>query len=102
MNFKEYQEAAMSTRLPTADINYAVLNLAGEAGEVASKLAKAIRDSKVVDRNEVAKELGDCVWCITLAAIELGFTLEQVAEMNIKKLADRNARSVLAGSGDNR
>ncbi len=102
MNFNEYQNKAMATRLPTADIRYAVLNLAGEAGEVASKFAKSLRDVKAINREEVAKELGDCMWCITLAAIELGYDLEDIAAMNIAKLADRNGRGVLAGSGDNR
>jgi NTP pyrophosphatase (non-canonical NTP hydrolase) len=92
----------MSTKLPTADIMYAVLNIAGEAGEVSSKYAKSIRDGVAVDRVEVAKELGDVLWCVTLAAQELGFTLEEVAQMNLDKLASRMKRAVLSGSGDNR
>jgi NTP pyrophosphatase (non-canonical NTP hydrolase) len=102
MKLNEYQTGAMSTKLPTADITYAVLNIAGEAGEIASKYAKAVRDNTEVDRVEVAKELGDVLWCVTLAAQELGFTLEEVAQMNLDKLASRMKRAVLSGSGDNR
>ena len=102
MKINEYARLAMGTKLPTADINYAVLNIAGEAGEVSSKYAKAVRDNIPVDPVEVAKELGDILWCVTLAAQELGFTLEQVAQMNLDKLSSRRERGLIAGSGDNR
>jgi NTP pyrophosphatase (non-canonical NTP hydrolase) len=102
MKLNEYQTGAMSTKLPTADITYAVLNIAGEAGEIASKYAKAVRDNTEVDRVEVAKELGDVLWCVTLAAQELGYSLEEIAQMNLDKLASRMKRAVLSGSGDNR
>lgn len=102
MKLNEYANLAMGTKLPTADITYAVLNLAGEAGEVTSKYAKAVRDKTPVDPVEVAKELGDCLWCIALASQELGFTLEEVAQMNLDKLASRRARGLIQGSGDNR
>ena len=102
MKLNEYQIGAMSTKLPTADITYAVLNIACEAGEIASKYAKAVRDNTEVDRVEVAKELGDVLWCVTLAAQELGYSLEEIAQMNLDKLASRMKRAVLSGSGDNR
>jgi NTP pyrophosphatase (non-canonical NTP hydrolase) len=102
MQLNEYQKGAMSTKLPTANITYAVLNIAGEAGEITSKYAKSIRDNVPIDRAEVAKELGDVLWCVTLAAEELGYTLEEVAQMNLDKLASRKKRDVLNGSGDNR
>jgi len=100
MEFQEYQNAAMRTRLPTADIMYAVLNLAGEAGEVTSKYAKALRDSTPIDREAVALELGDVLWCVALACEELNIPMSQVAKMNIDKLASRSARNQLSGSGD--
>ena len=102
MKLNEYQTGAMSTKLPTANISYAVLNIAGEAGEIASKYAKSIRDNTEVDRVEVAKELGDVLWCVTLAAQELGYSLEEIAQMNLDKLSSRMKRAVLTGSGDNR
>lgn len=104
MEFNKYQVHAMATRLPNADLRYGVLNLAGEAGEVASKYAKSIRDGydNQVDPVEVAKELGDVLWCVALICEEIGVDMNTVATMNIDKLASRAARGVLAGSGDNR
>ncbi len=102
MKFKEYQEAALATKLPTADIWYAVLNLASEAGEVTGKYAKSLRDEVSVDTKEVAKELGDVLWCLNLAAVEIGYSLEEIAQMNVEKLRSRKDRGVLQGSGDNR
>lgn len=100
MKFEDYQNGAMATRLPTADIMYAVLNLAGEAGEVTSKYAKALRDGTVIDREAVALELGDVLWCVALACEELEIPMGKVAQMNLDKLASRASRGKLSGSGD--
>ncbi len=51
---------------------------------------------------EYVKELGDVLWYIAASAKELGFTLEQVAQLNLKKLADRKERGVIKSEGDNR
>ena len=85
---------------------YPALGLAGETGEVVDHIKKAIRDNnREVDaerRELIAKELGDVLWYMASIAADLGMTLNEVAELNIKKLKDRAARGVLHGAGDNR
>ena len=77
------------------------LGLAGEAGEVAEKVKKLMRDSQF-SKEEVVKELGD-VWCyVTDLANHIGSNLQTVADTNIKKLHDRKDRNKIKGSGDNR
>ena len=102
MKFDEYQAGAMSTRLPTADLQYAVLNLAGEAGEVTSKLAKSRRDKEPIDREAFALECGDVMWSLALIAEEIGISMAEMAQINLDKLASRKARGMLGGSGDYR
>lgn len=109
MNFSEYQEKSRVTaKYPDAGKNYIypTLGLAGEAGEVAEKIKKVIRDhgGEVSDdtRAEIEKELGDVLWYVTQLASELHISMEDVAEGNLKKLYDRMERGVLSGSGDNR
>lgn len=95
---------AMAFRLPTATADYALFNLAGEVGEVLSLEAKLIRDGGSIDeyRAKLKKELGDVLWHIAAIAKDNGMALEEVAVANIDKLADRQARNKLNGSGDNR
>jgi NTP pyrophosphatase (non-canonical NTP hydrolase) len=109
MNFKEYQEKSRKTAIyPNADNNfvYPTLGLAGEAGEVAEKIKKVIRDKKgVIDnrkKKEIEKELGDVLWYVSQLASELGLSLEEVAKKNIEKLYSRMDRGKLKGDGDNR
>lgn len=108
MNLNEYQTAARETAIyPSANgITYCTLGLCGEAGEVAEKVKKVIRDNDGVffmeKENEIAKELGDVLWYAANLACELGFTLETIAGMNIEKLRSRQERSRLQGSGDDR
>jgi len=109
MDFKEYQAKAKKTALyPNVGNNfiYPTLGLAGEAGEVAEKIKKVIRDKKgIVDdvtREEIKKELGDVLWYISQIANELKLPLEEIAEFNIEKLASRMERGKLHGNGDNR
>lgn len=109
MDFKEYQEKSRKTaKYPDVGENYIypTLGLAGEAGEVAEKIKKVMRDKggRVDDatREDIKKELGDVLWYITQLATELGISLDDVAESNIKKLYDRMDRGVLGGNGDNR
>jgi NTP pyrophosphatase (non-canonical NTP hydrolase) len=113
MTFEEYQRAARSTAdYPQQgnNIQYPVLGLTGEAGEVADKIKKLWRNKgqatpdkySTEDRRAVAKELGDVLWYVSASASELGYTLEQIAIGNIDKLLDRQARGVIKSEGDNR
>lgn len=84
-------------------ITYAVLGAAGEAGELANTWKKAMRDGDPTPIKERLRyELGDVLWYIANLAAELGMTLEQVAQANLDKLMDRQARGRLGGSGDKR
>lgn len=85
---------------------YPALGLAEEAGEVAGKYAKAVRDNAgVIDKErkqEIVKELGDVLWFTAEICTCLGVSLAEVAQKNLEKLASRKARGVIHGSGDNR
>lgn len=99
----DYQAKAISTLLPSGNrIDYLSLGLCGEAGEVAEKVKKHIRDGHKLDRNAVAKELGDVLWYVANLSALLGFELSQVAQINVDKLEDRQNRDKLGGSGDDR
>ena len=78
------------------------LGLVGEAGEVAEKIKKLIRDSSRFKNEEIMKELGDVVFYATALANIYGKGLQEVLELNIAKLDDRQKRGKLKGSGDNR
>lgn len=104
----EYQDFATSTAIYPDDmaIIYPTLGLTGEAGEVADKVKKVCRDNnKQFDEEHImaiAKELGDVLWYVAALAADLGFTLQEIAEMNIEKLSSRKERNVLHGEGDER
>ena len=106
MNFSEYQKRANATAIYDSkfSILYPTLGLAGEAGEVAEKVKKIIRDNKssIDEKESVAKELGDVLWYVAAVARDIGYSLEVIAEMNIEKLESRKERGVLQGNGDNR
>jgi NTP pyrophosphatase (non-canonical NTP hydrolase) len=111
MTFNEYQTEARKTAIypgqgTIAGLNYCVLKLAGEAGEVAEKLGKIYRDKGgIVDGEEkgkLTKEVGDVLWYCSMIAEELGVPFAYIAQANLFKLKDRKDRGVLGGSGDNR
>lgn len=105
MNFDEYQQIAKSTAIypVKSKLIYPALGLAGEAGEVAEKIKKKIRDGETDNfEQELAKELGDVLWYISAIASDLGYDLSLIAQMNINKLQSRQQRNTLQGSGDNR
>lgn len=86
---------------------YPAFALAEEAGEVCGKIAKFIRKSKQgVDaellRKDIGKELGDVLFQVSETARQFGYTLEEIAQMNVDKLNDRQDRGVLVGEGDER
>lgn len=99
----DYQGDALRFRMESANEQYALLGLAGEAGEVASLAAKAIRDGKTHEyEHNMKKELGDVLWFIAAIAADNGYTLQDVADANIYKLNNRKKAGTIGGSGDNR
>ena len=108
MELAEYQQLSRRTaEYPRAAwLSYPALGLAGEAGEVAEHVKKAIRDdgSQVSDarRAALSKELGDVLWYVAQLASELGLELDEIARENLDKLLSRQHRGVLSGSGDDR
>jgi NTP pyrophosphatase (non-canonical NTP hydrolase) len=126
MELNNYQYRAMETCMPSCDnISYMLLNLVGEVGEFASKVAKEIRkdtayiggghshlvfgwqtdeqlEHAVKVKTELRKEAGDILWQIAGLCHAMGWNLEDVAQENLDKLRDRAKRGVILGSGDNR
>lgn len=106
--FDRYQDFALTTVVndKKKDLTYCALGVADEAGEVAGKVKKLIRDHDGVLTPElakaIAKEEGDVLWSLAILSARLGVSFGDVALMNIEKLQDRKARGVLQGSGDNR
>ena len=118
MRLNEYQEKAMETCMPSSEnFSYMMLNLVGEVGEFASKVAKAIRKGKaeivyneamvVVEDNdtllpELQAEAGDILRQLAGLCTVMNWSLEDVAQGNLDKLASRKQRGVIDGNGDNR
>lgn len=124
MNFNEYQKVAHSTAVYNEGVElrisdemggmylefpfmYPLLALGEEVGEVQGKIAKFIRKSKTESdteklSNDVALELGDVLWQLSEVATQFGFPLEEIAQMNLDKLAGRKERGTLIGQGDAR
>lgn len=108
MRVDEYQQMALETAIYPEQFKviYPALGMAGEAGEVADKVKKIIRDSngEVTKEKalEIAKEIGDVLWYCATLSNDLGFKLSEIAQMNYDKLHSRQQRGKLGGSGDNR
>lgn len=108
MTLDEYQQKALSTNINQGTHPFfdRMFGLVGEAGEMADKVKKWIRDDKAdwrkLDKDKMAGELGDVLWYVATLAETLGFTLEEVGQKNLTKLRDRKARAKLSGAGDNR
>lgn len=128
MNLNDYQKKAMLTCMPTSEnFSYMFLNLVGEVGEFASKVAKQIRKDNItlggdiirsmvrpnsinfttnknteVVINELMLEAGDILWQLSGLCTVMGWNLDDVAQMNLDKLASRRDRNVIDGNGDNR
>lgn len=127
MTLEEYQKQAMTTCMASSEnFSYMFLNLVGEVGEFASKVAKAIRKSEITIGGEAAvgiienhpvvnddtayhflckelqKEAGDILWQLSGLCTVMGWNLEDIAKQNLDKLASRQQRNVIDGSGDNR
>ena len=127
MLLNEYQAKAMTTCMESSNnLSYMLLNLVGEVGEFSSKVAKAIRKEEITIGGEAAigiivnhpvvendtayhfmceelkKEAGDILWQLSGLCTVMGWSLEDVAQQNLDKLASRKQRNVIDGNGDNR
>lgn len=108
MKANEYQEWSEKTAIYPKDagLAYVILGLMSEAGEVAGKYKKCIRDDNGIlseeRKNQMIDETGDILWYLARLSQELNTTLEEVMQRNHDKLEDRLARNVIKGSGDNR
>ncbi len=111
MTFDEYQKLALTTAAksyddPLLQNSIWVMGIAGEAGEIVEKWKKAIayREGRFTpdEHQDFIKEFGDVVWYIAVLADSLGLSLDEIMQLNVKKLADRNKRNVIKGNGDNR
>lgn len=127
MELNEYQEKAMKTCMPTCDnLLYMLTNLMGEVGEFAGKIAKHVRKGDLYvfhashrddngdvlhsqailitdeEKDALAKEAGDIAWQFAGLCHVMGWSLEDVCQQNLDKLASRQQRGVIDGSGDER
>jgi NTP pyrophosphatase (non-canonical NTP hydrolase) len=122
LGLEQYQEKAMMTCMPSCDnFSYMMLNLVGEIGEFASKVAKDIRkshanidngnlwiglerteDKREARNMELMHEAGDILWQLAGLCHVMRWSLEDVAKANLNKLASRSQRGVIDGEGDNR
>ena len=121
MELNVYQKRAMETCMPTCEnISYMLLNLVGEVGEFSSRIAKGIRkgdfmikgnrlcfDPQNLTEENLARveeslmaECGDICWQLSGLCTIMGWDLEDVAEYNLKKLAERKKNGTIAGNGD--
>lgn len=108
-DFDNYQEECKKTAVyPNIGKNYTypTIGLMGEAGEVANKVKKLIRDDESViteeKRSDISHEIGDMMWYIAQLSTELNLKLSDVVKENLEKLAKRKEENKLHGSGDNR
>jgi NTP pyrophosphatase (non-canonical NTP hydrolase) len=110
ISFSQYQaETPKTAAYPDSGtgslpaLSYVALGLAGEAGEVANKVKKLIRDEDSAEkRAAILAEAGDCLWYLSQLCIELGGDMGEVAVANLAKLNDRKDRGTIRGDGDNR
>jgi len=103
-----YQKVALTTAIYPREqaIIYPTLGLTGEAGEVANKVKKIIRDGSNKNDDsmvsEIKSEIGDCLWYIAVLADDIGCKLSDIANTNLIKLANRKEKGTIGGSGDKR
>ena len=109
MEFDSYQIKARKTAMyPDLGSNniYPTLGLVGEAGEVAEKVKKVLRDKNgifdIESKEAIKKELGDVLWYLANLCSEFNFSLNDVAMLNLEKLELRASSGKISGSGDDR
>lgn len=109
MSFEEYQNKAWDTAIypnKGTNIYYPTLGLIGEAGEIANKIKKIMRDDDgiltIEKRNELIAEMGDVLWYLAALATELKTSLNTIAYQNLDKLNNRAKNGTIKGEGDSR
>ena len=116
MTLNEYQQEALTTANYPDEFKtiYPAIGLNGEAGEVAEKVKRIIRDTDYkkdgsgaivvpeIRALDIAVEIGDVLWYCATLAHDIGFTLDDVARINVNKLRDRARRGLISGEGDYR
>lgn len=108
MNFNKYQKESNKLAIYNKmyKVNYPILGLIGESGEIANKFKKVYRDNNGVItqkfKDDMISELGDVLWYLSAIANDLDISLNKIAIKNILKLKDRQNRGAIKGSGDNR
>jgi NTP pyrophosphatase (non-canonical NTP hydrolase) len=104
LNVQEYNDFVKSMKVYPSKhaIVYPALGLSGESGEIAEKIKKWLRGDRELDEALLALEVGDVMWYVVSLADDLGYTLQEVIDLNVEKLSSRKERGVLKGSGDNR
>lgn len=107
MNVKEYEDFMSTSKVyDCLPIIYPILGMNGEAGEAAEKVKKCLRDNNGVFggqiKKDLMKELADVLWYVWATADDMGFTLEDVMEIGVQKVKERQATNTVHGSGDNR
>jgi len=106
-NLEEYEDFMQSSKVyDCLPIIYPILGLNGEAGEAAEKVKKCLRDNNGVFggqiKQDILKELADVLWYIWAAADDMGYTLEDVMKIGIKKVKERQETNTVHGNGDDR
>jgi len=103
---EEYREHTRETCIydPNDAFEYTILGLCSEAGEVAGKYKKFLRDNTPWEDLQLAmmKELGDVLWYVDRIADEFDLNLQTIMEANVLKLQARKANNTISGSGDER
>ena len=106
MDLDDYQAAARRTAIYAEHhrVIYPALGLASEAGEVAGKVKKVLRDQggdfAQAPTDALKDELGDVLWYVAVLAGDLGLSLDDIAAANLAKLTSRQERGTLGGAGD--
>ena len=103
MEFNEYQKMAMVTKKAHETVKDqivdALLGLAGEAGEIHEVFKKHFSTGKIIDMDDLEKEIGDVLWYLAELCDAMGLTLDSVAARNIAKLKSRHGDK-FSGHGD--
>lgn len=109
MTFEAYQDKVRNMGLyfhTGEDTIYITLGLCGEAGELANQIKKIYRDDNGVlgpyRVENIIGEMGDTLWYLTALCNKLGLELSDLADLNLKKLAKRDAAGTIQGDGDKR